>query len=544
MLSGLPTVNTLNLTGVFMKRIFMSIICLVLAVCVSCSKAKDPDMVYMNDEAEMKTMDPQLLTDHSAIEVAGSVWEGLTRTGKDGTVIPGVAEKWTVQGTKWTFILRKNAKWSNGEPVTADDFYFAIKRACDPLTAAEYSYMMYHIKNAEEFNKKKITDFSKVGVKVLDPYTLQIELARPTPFFASILAFPTYFPVSEKHYNLNKKNFSLKPETMLYNGPWKIAKWIKSDRIIVEKNEQYWNKESIKISKIAYLFIRDSNTTINMYKNNQLDLTAVAGNKLEQFKDSPELKGFDQGTIAYFEYNVNNKFFANKKIRKAFAFAVNRDEYVSKVLKGGSMPAYAFVPGLIRGKNKSFRQEYGEKLFSYSTVEAKKLLAEGLKEIGHTGVVTVKLMTDDGDRALQSAQYIQENLRAALGVNIVIETVTFGMRLTNMQNKNFDFCFALWGPDYMDAMTYMDLWITNGGNNHTGWGNAVYDAEIRKAQNSGDNNVRMDAMARAEKILIEEMAIAPMYVRYRNYVTKPHLKGVVKRAFGQETDFYWAYIER
>lgn len=528
-----------------MKKTALLAIVLSLVFAISCkNNKKDPDTVYFNNEADMKTLDPQLMTDHSAIEIAGSVWEGLTRTGKNGEVIPGTAEKWTVSGKVWTFYLRKNAKWSDGQPVKAQDYVLGIQRACDPSVAAEYSYMVFYIKNAEEFNQKKITDPALIGVKAVDDFTLRIELDKPTPFFGSLLSFPTYFPVPVEFYEKNKKNFALKYNTMLYNGPWKISSWLPGDRVELVQNEHYWNKDQIKIKKIAYMFVKDTNTMVNMYKNNQLDLTMVAGDKVEPFRGTPDLQGFQEGTIAYFEYNHKNKFFANKKIRRAFSLAINREEYVERIVQGGAVPAYYFVPSNIPGNKAPFRKESGEKMFSGNADEAKKLFAEGLKEIGHTGPVAVKMLTDDNDRAVKSSQYLQEMLRSVLGVTMTPETVTFQIRLQRQLSHDFDMTMMLWGPDYMDPLTYLDLYVTNGGNNHGQWSNADYDACIKTAQNSGDNAVRMSAMIRAEKILIEEMAVAPLYVRYRNYLIKPYLKGVVKRPFAQETDFYWASLER
>jgi oligopeptide transport system substrate-binding protein len=526
-----------------MKKIAVLMMIPVLLLSVSCRSKQDPDTVYFNDEADMKSLDPQIMTDHSAIELAGSLWEGLTRVGKNGEVVPGVAEKWTVSGNVWTFTLRENAKWSDGTTVKADDFVLGIRRACDPETAAEYSYMVFYIKNAEAFNQKKITDPALIGVKAVDARTLRIELEKPTPFFASLLSFPTYFPVPADFYKKYKNDFALKADRMLYNGPWKISKWLPSDRVDLMKNDQYWNRDQIRINKIAYLFVKDTNTMVNMYKNSQLDLTMVAGDKVNQFKGTPDLQGFQEGTIVYFEYNVRNKILANKKIRKAFSLAINREEYVERIVQGGAVPAYYLVPSIIPGNRTSFRKESGEKLFSSDAAEAKKLFAEGLKEIGHSGPVEVKLLTDDNDRAVKSAQYLQESLRSVLGVTLTPETLTFQIRLQRQQSHDFDMTMMLWGPDYMDPLTYLDLFVTNGGNNHGGWSNTQYDAFIRTAQISGDNSVRMNAMAKAEKLLIDEMAIAPLYVRYRNYVLKSRLKGVIKRPFGQETDFYWAYLE-
>lgn len=498
-----------------------------------------------NMEYEPKTLDPQKATDISATEMSFACLEGLTRIGENGKVIPGMAEKWEAKDNMWTFFLRKDAKWSNGEPVTAKDFYFGIKRAIDPETASEYSYMTYFIKNAQAFNEKKETDFSKVGVKVIDDYTIQFELERPATYFDSIVGtLMIYFPVNEKFYNENKDKFASDVSALLYNGPWVMTEWIHESKATFKKNPNYWNKDNIKIDEMTFLMVKDYTTAAKMYTNNELDVTYISGIDLPAFIGNPELKQFSDGSSAYLEMNVKNKVLSNAKIRKAIGYVVDKKTLTEKVMQDGSKPALSFVPEGFPGKSSTFRDDYGRELFKDANVEeAKKLFAEGLKELKIKGPVKLKLTCDNRETTQKYAQYIQEQLSKNLGIEITLEPVTFQIRLQKMTSKDFDIVMAIWGADYLDPMTFMDLWLTGGGNNHTNWSNKAYDEAIKVAQISADPIVRMDAMAQAEKVLMDEMPIAPLYFRTRNVVIKPHIKGVVTIPLAHNVDFYGAYIE-
>ena len=535
-----------------MKKLRFLIAFLLIAVLFSaCSGKKSADkegtaekVLRVNVATEPGTLDPQILTDSVAIQVDGNIFEGLTRQDKDGNVIPGVAESWDVEGNIWTFKLRKDAKWSNGEFVTANDFAFAWERALNPETASEYSYMLYYIKNAEAYNVGDISDFSKVGIKVVDEYTLEVELEKPAAYFASVLSFPTYYPLNEEFYNEIGEEYALEKGNMLFNGPYVIDSWEHDSKIVLKKNENYWNKDMFNIDQIDMFMINDSNTALNMYLNNELDITGISGDQLPEYKDSSELNTYSDGSVWYLELNTKDKLFSNKKIREAFALAIDRKTLVDVIRKDGSQVATSFVPKGFPGKNKTFREDYGFEIFEDGKEEkAKKLFDEGLAEIGYSGPLTVTLLTGNSDAAQKEGQYYQEQLSRKLGIDVKLEQVTFQIRLQRMTSKDFQAVLAGWGPDYNDPMTYMDLWITTGGNNHTGWSNTEYDRLIDLAYNSSDQEERMDAMAEAEKILLTEFPVVPTFFRSRNALVKPNVKGVIFRAVGSERIFDYADIE-
>jgi oligopeptide transport system substrate-binding protein len=313
--------------------------------------------------------------------------------------------------------------------------------------------------------------------------------------------------------------------------------------MIFAKRADYWNASEIKLDEIKAVMVNDTNTALNMYKNGELDIVGISGDQLPEYQGSSELNTYSDGSVWYFEFNTTDKLMSNRKIREAITKAINRDELVNKIKKDGSKAGQGLVPYGFPGKDKGFRADYGSEYYSYDVEAAKKLFAEGLKEVGHEGPVRINILTGTSDTATKEVQFYQEQLRTVLGIELDIEQVTFQIRLQRMTSKDFQIVLAGWGPDYNDPMTYMDLWTTDGGNNHTSWGNAEYDALIDKAYKSSDNTERMDAMAAAEKILLEEFPIGVTFYRNRNKLVKPRLKGIRFSAVAQEIDFYFADVQ-
>jgi oligopeptide transport system substrate-binding protein len=538
--------------GVFMKKRLILMFTLMFLLVMSVNsysglffkKSKEnKKIVKLSVEGEPSSLDPQVLTDGTSILIANEIYEGLTRLDPNGNPIPAGAKSWDINGNVWTFHLRENAKWSNGEPVTANDYYYGIRHGLEPEVAAPYSYMLYYIKNSEAYNTGEIKDFSQVGVKVIDDYTLEITLDKPVAYFPSVLAFPTYFPINEKFYKSQGDEFALEKENLIYNGPWEIKEWEHDSKIILTKNENFWDKDSIKIDELHVLMIQDVNTLANMYKNDEIDVINITGDQLPDFKGSKELVNLDDSFVWYLEFNTNNKYFKNENLRKAIAYAIDRNDLVTTVRKDGSKPARSFTPEGFPGKNKSFREDYGLNLFEENTEMAKKYYEMAKKELGFSEPLTLNLLIGSKPTAKGDAQFVQEQLRSKLGIQVNIENVTYQIRLQRMRQMDFDFQLTRWGADYFDPMTYMDLFVTGGGNNHTAWGNADYDKYIDIAYNTADKVKRMDAMAAAEKILLKEMPIVPLVFNAKNILIKSRVKNLTLSSVGAEKEFYWADIE-
>ena len=426
-------------------------------------------------------LDPQTATDQISFEVINSVYDGLIRLNPEGKVEQGsgLAESWTESedGTVYTFKLR-DAKWSDGTPIKASDFEYAWKRAADPATASQYAYMLYSIKGAEKFN---VGEGSKddMGVKALDDKTLEVTLERPTPYFTSMLGFATYLPVKEEAQKAAGDAYATDITKMVFSGPFKIADWQQEQKIVLEKNENYWDVANVKLQRIEMDMITDLNTPINLYETGELDAIGVPTEYLSKYRDTPEFGSMSSSSSWYLKYNCENEYMKNIKIRKAMSMGLNRKMFVDNVLANGSIVSGGLVPSGIPGKTGEgdFRSQSGNYMVDASagqaTIdEANKLLDEGLKEIGKTRAdlqKDVRYITDDGDVAKKFAQAFQQMWKDNLKLEIAIDSVTFKVRLDRENKKDYQISFSGWGADYMDPMTYMDLWVTGGGNNTANW---------------------------------------------------------------------------
>ena len=535
-----------------MKKVLLGLVAILsmvfLVACGDKKTSEDAKVVRYNLEQNPAQLDPQLNTETVSGNVLGHIMEGLTSLGADGNPIPGVAESWTTEGNVWTFKLRKDAKWHNGDSVVAGDFLAAWERALNPATASEYSYIMYSIKGAQEYNEGKTKDFATVGVKATDDYTIVVDLKEPVAYFASLVSFYTYMPQNQKFFEEHKETYATSAEDVMGNGPFKLISWEFENKIIVEKADTYWNKDSIKIDTIEMAMVADRSSALKAYQNGELDWIKLSPDEVAKFKADPEMKPYEDGSVWYLMLNNKEKLFSNKKVRKAIALSIDRQALVEKVEAGSGVAAYSFVPSVIPGKKGFFREDYDAKAYgiTYNPEEAKKLFAEGLAELGMTAadVKTISLVANGTDVAQKEAQFYQEQLKVSLGLDVKIEPVTQQIRVQRMTAKDYQIVLAGWGPDYNDPMTYMDLWLSNSGQNNSNWASKEYDSLIAAAKVEADPAKRMDLMAQAEKLLMDELPIVPTFFRQENALIRSNIKGVVDRALSPSTDFRFANMEK
>jgi len=500
-------------------------------------------------------MDPATTTDQVSIMILNDTLEGLVRLNPQGEAVigSGLAESMTVSedGTVYTFTLR-DAKWDDGAAITANDVLFSWQRVVDPATAAQYAYQLYPIKNAKAINAGEM-GMEEFGVAVLDEKTLEVTLERPTPYFLSLLGFITYYPVQEAKVVEFGDKFATAPEYMVSSGPFKVETWLPEQKLNMAKNDQYWDAEAVKLERIEGDMLVDLNTPINLYETGELDTILVPSEYLDKYRDSNEFLTMPMATTWYMQYNCDDVFFSNVKIRKAFSMALNRSAFVNNVLANGSVVAGAFVPNGIPGKDGGdFTAQTGITLKDVGTegeagiTEANAILDEGLAEIGKTReelAAHVSYLTGESDVAKKFGQAFQQMWKQTLGIEVPVESVSFAIRLDKYNAKEYTISLAGWGADYNDPMTFLDTMITGSGNNNSFWSNAEYDALIEKATTTqGDE--RMDAMIEAAKILDTEMPIAPIYYRARNVVEKPYVHDLVRFPVGVDNEFKWAYIEK
>ena len=402
-----------------MKKVLL-ILAMAMMFFACGAKGSKGSTFSLNLGAEPKSIDPQLSTDVAGGTVNELLSEGLLKRTPDGKPDPGIAEKWEVSpdGMKWTFHLR-DAKWSNGDPITANDFKAAWIRGLDPKVASEYAYMLYPIKNGELFNKGKVTA-DKVGIKVVDPKTLEVTLEAPTPYFADLVTFKTYSPINEKFLKEAGEKFATEANQTISSGPYVMKKWVHDSEIKFEKNPNYWNKDNVKVDNITYKLIPDNSAALNAFKNKEVQVTQITAEQAREYEGKPELVKSKDGSVWYILPNLKNKFLSNSKIRKAILLAVDRDELVKSVLNGTGESARTFVPsGIgIKGISKDFPEEVPTSIEKYNPQKAKQLFAEGLKELGMTSAPTLEVLINDSGNNKPVAEFVQESLRKNLGLNL------------------------------------------------------------------------------------------------------------------------------
>ncbi|GBF11781.1 peptide ABC transporter substrate-binding protein [Tepidibacillus sp. HK-1] len=499
-------------------------------------------VLRLNAKTEPPSLDPATTTDSTSGDILRELMEGLVRLDENSQVKQGsgMAESWEISddGLKYTFHL-KDAKWSNGDPVTAHDFEFAWKRVLNPDTASDYAYQLYYLKNGEAYNagKAKAED---VGVKALDDKTLEVTLEAPTPFFLQLTAFYTLFPVNQKVVEANKE-WAAEAATYVSNGPFKLTKWEHDSEVVIEKNENYWNKDKVNLSKISWVMINDDNTEYQLFQNNELDIAQPPTELTKELIDKGEATSKPVLGNYMFVFNVEKEPFTNKYVRQAFAAAIDRESLINNVTQGGQIPAYAFVPpGASPDMGVDFREKNGD--FVKKPAEAKALLEKGMQELGLKTFpkVTLSYNTNDGNKKI--AEAVQAMWKQNLGVDVELTNQEWKVYLKTLSAGDYQIGRYGWLADYMDPMTFMDMWVTDGGNNDTNWSNARYDELIKQAKSTGDQQVRLAAFQEAEQILMDEMPIIPVYFYTRVFMQHDNVKNVVRHADGS-SDFTWVTIE-
>ena len=544
-----------------------SVTCLAMLVGCGSGGSAGANEITINLGAEPPEMDSILTTSSGSMNVLRHCVEGLVSLDANDKAVPGMAESWDVSDDQktYTFHLRKGAKWSNGEEVTAEDFVFAWNQHFNARTGAPYaSTWMTKIAGAEDiFNataekvdpKDEKSDYKMAeadipkymeehaGWKAVDKYTFQVTFTGPFQYAVVLMAFPSFFPVNKKAYDAagGNNNYGTDADKLAYNGPFTITSWAHEDSIVLEKNPDYWNAENIKLDKITMRMIGQETTAINEFNNGSIDMIGLTGDNIKQFKNA---QGFDDGGAWYFEFNSQEKPYNNAKVRKALTLGVDAQAMIDTIVKNDSKVATTFTPPAVAQGEFT---EYCGDLFKHITnndySEAKALLEEGLKEEGLTlAEFSPELLCDDSSAAKQQAEFLQAQLKEHLGVTLNIRQVTYNARLDAMDQGDFEIVFAGWSPDYNDPMTYLDMWVTGNGNNHGKWSNAEYDKIIKEASQIADKEAYYAKLKEAEEILAEECPIGFIYDRQTSYVTSDRLKGVIRTAF-QDINLNYAYVE-
>lgn len=494
--------------------------------------------ITVNISTEPPDMFSVTMTDTTSFSVLRHVVENLVTLDENDNVVPGVAKDWTVSDDKlvYTFNLRDDMKWSNGEPVTAHDFVFAWKSLLTPDFASDYAYFGYVFKNGEAYNEGKVSA-DELGFKALSDYQLEVTLENPTSYFLDTLAFGVFAPVNEKAYNKFGTAYGTDADKMVYNGPFKMTSWEHESRIVLEKNQDYYNADQIELEKINMVMINDSNAALNSFKVGEVDIIGLTGDQVKLMKnENYPINTYPDGSTFYLEYNMDNKYLSNKNLRKAISYAIDKQAFIDSIVKNNSEAAVSFTAPAINGQNDKFYKEVGSLLPDFDVNLAKDYYNKALEELNADNI-TLSLIIDDSDSAVKNGAFIQEQLRVNLGLEVKVEPMPFKSRLSRLSNKDFELVFSGWGPDYNDPLTFLDMFETGNGNNHGNYSNPEYDELLDKVRTETDTETRFGYLKQLEEILMEELPIGPIYWRSRDYVVSGKIEsGVVRTAF-QDMNF-------
>lgn len=519
------------------KRIFAVLLSLVLLVtgftgCKSSggsAESSDQSLIY-NLGAESASIDPAINDSVQGMHVVTANFEGLTRLDEKGNVKKGVASDWTISedGLVYTFTLRDNAKWSDGQALKAQDFEYAWERALDPKLAAVYaSFLTDYIKNAAEYYAGKAT-WEEVGIKVKDEKTIEITLKAPTSFFIQLLSNGVFMPVRQDMIEKDPDNWTQNGDTYIGNGPFQMVSWTHNDSIEFVKNENYWDAENVKLGKLTFVMVNDASAALMSWENKEVDIIQSV-----PASEAPRL--IEEGKVTLYPYlsnifvylNATNDVLKDVKIRKALQLSIDRDAIINAVTKSGETPAYAFVSkGIMEPNGTTDFRDKGGDLFKADVEQAKQLLSEAGYPDGK-GFPGVTYLYNTSDNNKKIAEMLQEQWKQNLGIDIKLENIEWSVFLDRRRKEhNFDMARGSWVGDYVDAMTFLGMFDSTSPFNDAQYSNPEYDKVIRAAATEIDAEKRSELLHQAEQMIIDDAVIVPIYYPYTKAYIREGVEGL------------------
>lgn len=486
--------------------------------------------LLLGNGSEPETLDLHLATGQPEHHIFSALFEGLVAPLPDNPDAngPGAATSWehSPDFVTWTFHLQPNGKWSDGRPVTAADFVYSYQRMLTPALAADYASMLYPLLNAEAFNKGEITDFSKVGVRVIDDHTLQLTLKGPTPYLPSMLKHHSWFPVPrhavERFGKMTDRDTKwTRPGNMVGNGPFKLKEWRFTHSITVERSPHYWDAGVVKLNEIVFIPIPNAGTEDRAYNDGQIHVTqTIPLDKVPLYRATQPGEYHEDPLLSVYFYrcNVTKKPFDDKRVRKALALAIDRESLIRNVLRAGQKPAIGFTPP---GCGEGYATPM---VLRFDPVEARRLLAEaGFPDGRGFPKFDILINTMEAHRTI--AEAIMAMWKQHLNLPITVLNQDWGVYLKSQRELDYSVCRAGWVGDYLDPFTFLSIWRSGDGNNNTGWASPRYDELLAKSSLEGDPAKRMAILREAEELLLDEAPILPIYWYVHSYMMKPEVKG-------------------
>ena len=480
--------------------------------------------------AEPQDLDPQTITGVPEHKIWMALFEGLlSEDPKDNHPVPGVAESWEISpdGKIYTFHLRANARWSNGDRITAAQYVDSYQRMLSPALAAEYSYLLWFVVGAEDYTSGKLTDFTQVGFKAPDPRTLQVTLKEPTPYLTKIIASHyawSIVPVDviKKFGKLDQRRTAwTRPANFVGNGPFLLKEWLPQQKITVVRNPHYWDAANVKLDGIEFFASENIATEEAMFRTGQIHKTNELPNaKIDTYRreypDSLRIEPY--AGVYFYRCNVTRPPLTDKRVRRALALPLDRESLVKNVVRGGQQPAYAVSYPGTAGYAPRAKLEGG-------LAEAKKLLAEAGFPDGK-GCPPIELLYNTSENHRAIAEAIQQMWRKNLGVEITLRNEEWKVYLDSQHaSHNYTLQRAGWIADYVDPHVFLEIWTTGGGNNDTLWSNAEYDRLFQTALKAKNDEERYEIYQKMDAILVDECPVIPIYYYNRVYAMSPKVKG-------------------
>lgn len=489
-------------------------------------------------------LDSTRTTDLVSFFVLGHVAEGLVRYDRRGRIAPGVAERWDVTPTRMTFHLRSDARWHDGKPVVADDFIYAWSLINDPDYAAPYAAIMNPIKNAEQVQNGDLP-LSALGVSAPDSQTLVVELESACGYCLSLMAHAAFYPVRREFHQGAGENYGAEPDTLLYNGPFRLTEWTRGARLRLEKNETYWNADAISLNQIDVGYITEDNRTrLNLFRDGQIALARLGA---ETVRDAAEqgmrLRTFVSGGMAYLSFNTRAARATNDvRVRRAIQAVFDPDEFVNRIIAvPGYRPAYSFFPSWLAGVEEPFAEEYPLAKLPVDFERGRALIDAAIKDRGGEPM-TLTLLTVTSPTGARIAEYFQGLLSTRLGIEVKVDQQTFKQYLQKVRDGNFDIALSSWYPDYSDVATFADLLGSRNPNNRGRFDDAAYDEALMRVLRSADTAERMKATNQLQLIIRDQVPVLPMAETGSAYLVHPQLRGVVRRVLGPDPDYTYSRV--
>lgn len=487
----------------------------------------------------------------------GNIFESLYRLGKNGSITPGLAKSTKVSkdGKTYTFTIR-NAKWSDGSKITAQDFVYSWKRTVTPATKSQYAYLFSGVKNADEIVAGKKSP-STLGVKAQGEHTFIVTLDKPITYFKKLMTYPLFGPISEKAVKKWGNKYATKAQYMLYSGPFKLTGWTGTNNSWqFVKNNQYWDKKAVHLQKINYTVNESTTTTLNLFQEKKLDLTQLASEQVKNMKSSSDYTTYPYSITAFLVYNFQDsnatikKALNNAKIRQAISLSINRKTLVKNVIGDASTVSKTFVPqDLVKDAKtgKDFADESTVKnSTSYNKALAQKLWKQGLKETG-IKKLSIQLLASNDEPNKSISQYLKSALEKNLdGLTVNLSNIPSKVVSSRAQSGDFDLYLSGWGADFNDPISHLQIMTNNSGYNYGKYNSSTYNALVNKAQNqdANDTSARWQDMINAEKTIMKDQGITPLYQTVYSYLQNPKVKGIIHNTAGTQWNYKYAYIAK